>query len=348
MPHTRIRRYLRRGTLSQLGVLESTLRHGNCTRAAEELFMAQPTVSIQLQKLRELVGMPLIKRAGRALQPTEAGRHVLAAAEKVLAALAELEDRLDALRGLRGGQVSLAVGTGARHFAPTLLAEFARRYPEVEVSLQVQPRDTLLERLAARADDLYLFAQPPENGEHVRQAILANPLVVIARADHPLARLRDVPLARVAGEPILMRETGSGTRMAVQRLFRERGLEARVRMELSSDDGIVQAVQAGLGVAMLSRHALGAEIPKDVAILDVAGLPAPGHWHVVQPAGRQLSPAARALLDLMRAEARKLAANDAAEAPLFGKTGKLGNLAALFAPYGAELAEMTELAVMVA
>ena len=351
MPHTRIRRYLRRGTLSQLGVLEAVLRHGNCTRAAEELFMAQPTVSIQLQKLRELVGMPLIRRVGRKLNPTEAGSHVLAAADKVLAALAELEDRLDALRGLKGGQVRLAVGTAARHFAPALLAEFARRYPAVEVSLQVQPRDTLLERLNARADDLYLFAHPPESGEHVRQAILANPMVVVARADHPLARTPAVPLARLAGEPFLMRETGSGTRMAVQRLFRENRLEPRVRMELSTDDAILQAVKAGLGVTVLSRHALGTEVPNGLTLLDVRDLPAPGHWYAVQPAGRQLSPAARALLELMRSEARKLASAGAPaegvqeEAP---RLSRFGNFAALFAPYGGELAEIAEFAALVA
>ena len=307
MPLTRIRRYLRHGTFPQLSVLEAVIRRGNFTRAAEELYMAQPTVSIQLKKLSEMVGLPLVEQIGRQVHPTEAGRYVAQACETMFEALTRLEAQLDNLREMKGGQMRIAVSTSAKYFAPRLLAEFARVYPEVELSLRIHHRETLLSRMSANEDDLYILANPPEGGEFVKQAILPNPLAVFARADHPLAGEKRISLERIAQEPFLMREPGSGTRLSVQRLFQEHDLIPKVRMELSSDEAIKQAIIAGMGVSILPRHTLGVETDQpQLTTLDVEDIPTDGHWYLVYPLGKQLTPATMAFMDLVRREARKL------------------------------------------
>jgi DNA-binding transcriptional LysR family regulator len=261
MPQNNIRRYLRHGTLPQLSVFEAVVRRGNYTRAAEELYLAQPTVSIQLKKLSELVGLPLVEQIGRQAHPTEAGRYVAEACATIFKALADLENQLVNLRDLKGGRLRLAVSSTGKYFAPRLLAEFALKFPEVELSLQIHHRETLLKRLAANEDDLYIFANPPEKAETVNRAILPNPMAVFARADHPLANQKRIPFATLAEEPFLIREPGSGTRMSVQRMFEERGFEPKVRMELSTNEAIKQAIIAGLGVSIMSRYTLGLDLP---------------------------------------------------------------------------------------
>jgi DNA-binding transcriptional LysR family regulator len=162
---------------------------------------------------------------------------------------------------LKGGRLRLAVSSTGKYFAPRLLAEFALKFPEVELSLQIHHRETLLKRLAANEDDLYIFANPPEKAETVNRAILPNPMAVFARADHPLANQKRIPFATLAEEPFLIREPGSGTRMSVQRMFEERGFEPKVRMELSTNEAIKQAIIAGLGVSIMSRYTLGLALP---------------------------------------------------------------------------------------
>ena len=307
MQINKIRRYLRQGTLTQMGVFEAVARRGNYTRAAEELYMAQPTVSIQLKKLSETIGLPLLEQIGRQTYPTEAGRCLAVACHKIIKALEELEDQLNGLRTVQTGQLRIAASTAAKYFAPRLMAEFARRFPDVELALQIHNREALLTRLANNQDDLYIFANPPEGGDYVRQAILPNPLAVFARLDHPLAGVRDVPLERLAHEAFIMREPGSGTRMMVQRLLDEHGITPKVRMELSSNEAIKQAILAGLGVSMMSRQTLGLDTNQpQLTTLDIKGLATDGHWYLVYPSGKQLSPVAMAFLQLVRSEARKL------------------------------------------
>jgi DNA-binding transcriptional LysR family regulator len=307
MTQHQIRRYLRHGTLPQLSVLEAVLRRGNYTRAAEELNMAQPTVSVQIKKLSEMIGLPLVEQIGRSTCPTPAGHLVNAACQKIFAALGELEEQLNSMRELKGGQLRMAVGTAAKYFAPHLLAEFARKYPDIELSLQIHSREVLLARLAANLDDLTILANPPKGGDYIRQSILPNPLAVFAHIDHPLAQIKNIPFERLASEPFLMREPGSGTRMAVQRLFAERGLTPNVRMELSTNEAIKQAIIAGLGVSVMSRYTLGLDIDQpQLTTLDVQDIPSDGQWVLVYPAGKQLSPAAAAFLKLVRGEAGKL------------------------------------------
>ena len=310
-----IRRYLKHGTLPQLRAFEASARLGSVTRAARELHMAQATASVQIKKLSETIGLPLFEQVGRRIYLTDAGRRVYSSCDEVFRAFSTLEGTLTDLRSLASGELHLAASTAARYLAPRLLGAFVQEHPGVEVALHIDNHGGLIERLDRNADDLYLFVEAPARREVVAQALLSNPLVVFARHDHPLTAERRIPLGRLAREPFLIREPGSGTRATVLRLFAHRGLAPRIQMELSSDEAIREAIADGLGVSILPRHTLALEPEnEELACLDAEGFPLPSQWHLVYPVGKRLSAAARAFLDLARLRAKRLAGQGEAAA----------------------------------
>jgi len=311
MPTSAVRRFLRHGMLPQLAVFEAVSRHSSFTRAAEELHLAQPTVSTQIRKLSDTLGLPLFEQIGKRVYLTAAGAALRAGCGDLFSAFGRIEDSLAGLRGLEGGRLRLAVSTTGKYFAPRLLAAFVGRHPKVEVCLQIHNREGLIDRLAHNADDLYIFANPPIEQEVVCQPILPNPMVLFARTDHPLAKRRRIPFAELASEPYLMREPGSGTRMVTCEQFDRHGIAPRVRMELSTNEAITQAILAGLGVSLLSRYTLGLEPEqRALAVLDIEGLPVERQWQFVYPVGKQVAPVARAFMDFVRAEAKRLVRDD--------------------------------------
>ena len=316
MPRPDIRRFLKHGTLPQLRVFEASARLGCFARAAEELHLAQPTVSVQIKKLSETVGFPLFEQIGKRIHLTDAGQRVYAGCNDVFHALASIEGGLTEMRGLDSGHLRLAVTSSAKCFAPRLLGAFIQRYPGVEASLHINNRRMLIDRLKNNEDDLYLFTNPPDQQEVIVQAILSNPLVVFARNDHPMAGEKDIAFARLASEPFLIREPGSGTRMVTLELFERRGLSPKIRMELSTNEAIREAILAGLGISILSRYTLGLEPEQtNLVCLDVEGFPLESHWHFVYPVGKHLSVAARAFMDFARAEAKNLVQDSSERRP---------------------------------
>ncbi len=307
MTRMNIGRYLRHGTLPQLRLFEASVRLGSLARAADELHMAPPTATAQIKKLTETVGLPLLEQVGKRMYPTQVGRLVYDGCNDVFRALGSLEEALDAMRGLGAGHLAIAVTSTARYFAPRLLGAFAQLHPGIRTSMHVANTGALMERLHRNEDDLYLLADPPA-GEMVVQALVPNPLVVVARADHPLAGEADIAFARFAQEPFLMREPGSGTRNAVLKVFAAHGFAPRTRMELSSNESIREAILAGVGVSILSRYTLGLEPePDGLACLAVEGFPLESHWHFAYPPGKHLCTGARAFMEFARLEARTLA-----------------------------------------
>ena len=302
-----IRRYLKHGTLPQLRVFEASARLGSFSLAARELHMAQPTASVQIKKLTETVGLPLFEQVGRRVYLTDAGQRLYAGCHDVFRALSVLEETLNGLRAMESGHLRLAVCSTGKYFATRMLGAFMQRYPGVEASLEIHNRKTLIDRLANNEDDLYVFASPLEREDVVTQALLPNPLVVFARDDHPLANARQISFKRIAAEPFLMREPGSGTRLLATKLFEQRGLTPRISMELSDDEAIKEAILAGLGVSIMSRFTLGLEPePSRLICLNVDGFPLENHWHFAYPVGKQLSATARAFMDFARLEAKGL------------------------------------------
>ena len=307
MPQSKIRRYLKHGTLPQLSVFEAVARLGSYTRAAEELYMAQPTVSVQIKKLTATIGLPLFEQIGKRTHLTEAGRELMESCREIFSVLTRTEDRFASIRGLEAGRLRLAVSTTGSYFASRMLAAFVQQHPGIDVSLQIHQRQTLVARLADNADDLYIFATPPEDAEVVVQQILPNPMVVFAHAGHPLASQRGITLERLAAEPFLIREPGSGTRMVAQEIFARHGLQPKVRMELSTNEAIKQAILAGLGVSILSRYTLGLDTEqKELVTLDVEGFPLERHWYFVYPVGKNLPVAAQAFMDFTRRNSKQL------------------------------------------
>lgn len=288
-------------TLRQLKVFETIARLGSFTRAAEELFLTQPTVSMQIKKLTDAVGLPLFEQVGKKIYLTDAGRELHQTCRGIFEHLTQFEMIAADMKGLKAGKLRLAVVTTAKYFAPRLLGMFCRQYPGVEVSLKVSNRERVLERLADNQDDLYILGQPPEEVDVVTQAFLENPLVVLAPVNHPLAKKKKITLKRIAEEPFLSREPGSGTRIATERIFSEQGLKLKIRMELGSNGAIKQAIIGGLGISVLSRHTLALDAPMgQLAVLDVQGFPIVRQWYYAYPSGKRLSIVAQAFLGYLQ------------------------------------------------
>ena len=299
---------MKHATLHQLKVFEAIAREGSFTRAAEELFLTQPTVSQQIKQLTKAVGQPLFEQVGKRLYLTDAGQEVLTVCRDVSEKLSQLEMTLANLKGLKQGNLRLSVITTAKYFVPRLLGPFRHRYPGINISLQVTNRQRVLERLGENLDDLYIVGQPPENLDINLRPILENPLVVLAPHNHPLAQEKNISLQRLAEEPFIMRESGSGIRMRVVRFFNENRVPIKVEMEISSNEAIKQAIVGGLGLSVLSRHVLALEGTKGpLTILDVEGFPIQTHWYVVYPASKQLSVVARTFLEYLLDEGKQIA-----------------------------------------
>lgn len=306
MPNGKIERYFRHGTLIQLRVFETVTRHENCTRAAETLHMAQPTVSVHLRKLTDTVGVTLLEYVGKKVRLTAAGEKVYAACQSLFGTFAELDEAIADIRGLKSGKLRIATTTAGEYLLPPLLAAFLKHHPGIEVSLGVSSREAVLKRLSENADDLYLLTNAPETDAVEAHAILPNPLIALARSDHPLAREKDIAFERFARESLLVRERGSATSLAVDRLFTERRLQPVVRMELGSNEAIKEAIIAGLGVSLMYRYACGFDLDNGLVVLDVCGLEQNGNWHLVHPLATQLSCVAQTFLSFARTEAKRV------------------------------------------
>lgn len=292
---------MRRTTLRQLEVFEATARLGSFTRAAEELHLTQPTVSMQIKKLTDAVGLPLIEQVGKKVFLTDAGRALQNFSQEIFDHFTRFEMLVADLKGLKKGRLRLGVITTAKYFIPRLLGPFCREYPGIDVSMKVSNRERILERLCNNEDDLYILGQPPEEIDVIAEPFLSNPLIVLAPADHPLAHVKNIPLKRLAEEPFLLREAGSGTRKAMEQIFARHNLKIKVRMELGSNEAIKQTVAGGLGVSVLSRHTLTSDMPADhLAILDVEGFPIERHWYVAYSKGKQLSVVANTFLEYLK------------------------------------------------
>ena len=214
---------------------------------------------------------------------------------RLFLALAETGSVSAAAKGLSRGKLRVAVVSTAKYFMPHLIGSFCRQHPAIDVSLEILNRDGVVQRLRQNRDDLCIMSIPPRDLEVDAREFLANPLVVVAPRGHALAGRAALTLADIQGERFILRETGSGTRMAAAQHFAAQGWVPQVRLELGSNEAIKQAVAGGLGIAVLSRHALVADPAQEgLALLPVQGFPIHAHWYIVRLRGKQLSPIARA------------------------------------------------------
>ena len=292
-------------TLRQLQVFEKVASHLNYSRAAEELYLSQPAVSMQIKQLEVNIGLPLFEQMGKKIFLTEAGRELFHYSRSIAQQLAEVEAVFDEMKGLGKGRLTLSVVNTANYFTPRLLAKFCKLHPGISVTLQVANRNAVLKQLADNSTDLAIMGQPPDGLYIGADPFMDNPLVVIAAPDHPLARLKRVKFARLAQETFLSREPGSGTRSAMERVFSEHGIQPRISMEMETNEAIKQAVQAGIGLGILSLHSIELELEtKRLAMLNVEHFPLLRHWFVAHRSSKRLSSAALAFKDFLLTEAR--------------------------------------------
>lgn len=294
---------IRHTTFRQMQIFESIVRLRSFTRAAEELFLTQPTVSTQFKKLADAMDLPLLDQSGRNLKPTEAGEQLYRSIRRIFDTMADLDTSIAELKGLKQGRLRLGVISTAQYFAPEILGDFCREYPGVDISLKVTNREHMFERVQNNEDDLYIMGRLPDKELNLQAYPFApNPLVVMAASDHPLCLESDISIERLAEEPFISREVGSGIRDTTMELFASHNLTPNVRMDLGSNEAIKHALVGGLGVAVLSLHTLvleGTSGPVD--ILDVEGFPIEREWYLVHSKDKDLSLIARTFLEFAKA-----------------------------------------------
>jgi len=295
-------------TLQQLRLFEAVTRHGSYTRAAEELFLTQPAVSLQLKRLEEQVGLPLLERVGKKIFPTAVGKAMYQSSIDILARVDQLKNEIEELKGEVKGVIQIAVVSTTKYFMPDLLGKFLQKYPDVEPKLKFSNRARVIERLMNNVDDFVVMGQIPDDDALQAYPFLENILVMVAPLNHPLANKKNIPIEELVKERFLERETGSGTRIVFDQLLAKHNLNIDPYMELGSSEAIKQAVTAGLGLAVLSLHSLELELEaKKLVVLDVKNFPIKRRWYMVHLKGKTLSLVARTFLDFVVSETKLVA-----------------------------------------
>lgn len=284
---------LRHATLHQLRIFLAVARHNSFARAAEELHLSPPTLSLQVKQLADTVGQPLFEQLGKKIFLTAAGRTLADACADIEERMERLSQDLAALQGVEKGSLKLAILTTVKYTVPKLLGGFCAAHPGIEVAMVVGNRENLLQRLAQNQDDLYIMGQPPEALDVVCEDFANNPLVLVAPPSHPLVGQAGILPGQLKDEPFILREPGSGTRLTAERFFAGHGISLKNRLEVGSNEAIKQTVAGGLGLAVLSATTVVSELALgELVLLDVVGFPLIRRWHVVYPRGKKLSAAA--------------------------------------------------------
>jgi len=280
-------------TFRQLRLVLALSETGSVSAAARVMHVTQPTASMQLKEISETVGLPLYEIVARKVYMTEVGLELARTARAIATEWEGFEQRVDARKGYMRGTLRVAVVSTAKYFVPRLLGTFCKRYPDIDVSFEVLNRDGVVSRLRNNLDDIYVMSTPPVDIDLVDDIFMANPLVVIAATRNPLAKRKQLVLPELADERFILREKGSGTRMAIDHYFKAARFRPNLRLELGSNEAIKESVAGGLGISVLSSHALhGHEREHGVCVLNVQGFPIESNWHVVHPKGKKLSPIA--------------------------------------------------------
>lgn len=295
---------MRHATLRQLQIFMVAAESQNFARAADILHLTQPAVSMQMAQLSEAAGVPLFEKRGRNLVMTRAGETLLPYAQRVAQTLREAGDALDALQGIQQGWVKIALVTTTRYFAPRLISQFHTQHPHVELDVSIANRERVIAQLEAGEVDLAIMGRPPARLPVVAEAFANHPHGIIAPPEHPLVGKKRIAPEKLAQQPFLYRESGSGTRAAMEFFFAEQGISPPLVQEMTSNESIKQAVMAGMGLAFISMHTIGLEQQTGhLVLLDIKGLPIVRTWYVLHSASKMLSPAAQAFQQFMLAQA---------------------------------------------
>ncbi len=287
---------MKNATLRQLRIFSSVARHSSFARAAEELGLTAPAVSMQIKELETEVGLPLFDRTSRKVSLTMVGEYVLAYTQRVLGAMRDAEDMVARFRGLRTGPLDVAMVSTAKYFLPRLLARFRDEHPGVEIRLHVgNNREEVVDLMREGTVELAIMGRPPRDWPSRAEPFAMHPHVLVTGVEHPFAHAEKVPASALLGEDFIVREPGSGTRAALDEFMDAHQMTPRVIMQMSSNEAIKQAVMAGMGISLLSLHTIGLELDlRLIAAPETEGLPVMRRWHVVHTQAKTLSPPAEA------------------------------------------------------
>lgn len=294
---------MRKYTLRQIDTFWEICRDLSVSSAATRLHITQPAVSMQLRQLEDAVGLPLTEHVGRRIKLTAVGEEFRQYASDAIAQLQTLDDVVNRAHGLRGGSVIVAIVSTAKYFVPMLLVHFRRKHPGITIKLLIDNREAIIGRLARNEIDLVIMGRSPDEIDCIAQPFATNPLGIVAAPEHPLSRRKRAPLSILKDELFVVRETGSGTRQAMDRFFAKHKMKLNVAMEMPSNETIKQAVMAGMGLSFLSVRTVRHELASGrLALLDIVGLPIMRDWYVTHLSNKRLSPAAVALRDFLLRE----------------------------------------------
>lgn len=282
-------------TFRQLRLFLALAETGSVSGAAKLMHVTQPTASMQLKDITESVGLPLYEVVSKKIYLTDMGKELATTARAIAQSWDSFEQNADAVKGLSRGKLKVAVVSTAKYFMPRLVGSFCQKYPEIDVSLEILNRDGVVQRLRDNMDDIYIMSKPPSDLDLSDEAFMPNPIVLIASTSNPLVKRNAVPLSELSKSRFILREKGSGTRMTGDQFFSKKKFRADVRLELGSNEALKESVAGGLGLGLVSKHALhGLMKEHGVGIVDVEGFPLPSAWHIVHPASKRLSPLALA------------------------------------------------------
>ena len=282
-------------TFRQLRLFLALAETGSVSAAAKVMHVTQPTASMQLKEMSLSVGLALYEVIGKKIYLTEVGKELAVTARAVAQTWDAFEQNVDAAKGLSRGKLRVAVVSTAKYFMPHLIGSFCTKHPAIDVSLEILNRDGVVHRLRENLDDLYIMSMPPKDMDLGDEAFMPNPIVLIAPNADPLAKRTQVGLYELTQRRFIVREKGSGTRMAADQFFRKMKFRPDIRLELGSNEAVKESVAGGLGLGVVSRHALhGHKKENGVSVIDIEGFPVSSAWHIVHPASKKLSPLALA------------------------------------------------------
>ena len=278
-------------TLKQLYSFEAVVRLGGFTSASKELHITQPAVYMQVQQLQKNIGAKLFNINGKTITATFIGKKIYETAVRAINVVENAKLEIEQNLNPDSGHLQIAVATTANSFVSRLLSRFKKEYPKMTFYIDVTNRHALLDNLKNNNADLVIMGEPPKNIPLISSAFMKNPLIAIVHPDNELLTKKNISIKDLNKEILLTREIGSGTRITVERFT---GLDFNSDIQINSNEAIVEAVQAGLGIGFVSKHSVNLQLKNNIIKqLDVAPFPIIRQWHIVHHAEAELSPIAR-------------------------------------------------------
>jgi len=289
----------RLGTLRQLEIFMKVAEKNSIARAADELHLTQPSVSNQIKKLGEALNIELYEVIGKKIYLTHAGEEVVRTGKEIFESLSSLHEKINDLKGVKSGLLKISVVTTAKYFLPHILGPFCKQYPGIDVEFKVGNRAQIIERLKANLDDFYIFSDPPEDLDIARYQFLPNPLAVIASADNPLSKRKDLKWQDLSGEKFLMREDGSGTNNAIEKHLKKHRLTIEKKMIIESNEAIKHSVIENMGISILSAYVLSKSKEDGLEQLRIPTFPIMSYWYIIHLREKRLPLIAQHFLEFV-------------------------------------------------